>query len=195
MPDGPCRPHGTVSSTTGLPMFDHLSARGVVLLAALAVYTVVTAVLDHRHRRIPNVVTVPMFALGWLYQVAFAGWWGLADGGLGFLLGFGSLLVLWLIGAAGGGDVKLLGGMSVWLGWTLTQYVLVGSIAFVIAGTLLVFAASMIGRGAKNTRSRYLATGKAGRETPRKERRVMPFAIPVACATWAVLLLRWPNLF
>ena len=176
-------------------MFDHLSARAAVLLAALAVYTVVTAVLDHRHRRIPNALTVPMFALGWLYQIAFAGWSGLADGALGFLVGFGSLLVLWLIGAAGGGDVKLLGGMSVWLGWTMTQYVLVGSVAFVIAGTVLVLAAGMVRRGAEKTKSQYLATGKGGKAVSRKERRVMPFAIPVACATWAVLVLRWPNLF
>ncbi len=169
------------------------SVRLVVLLVALAVYTVVTAVLDQRHRRIPNAVTVPMCVAGWVYQGVFGGLGGLADGGLGFLLGFGALFVLWLIGAAGGGDVKLLGGLSVWLGFTLTQHVLLASIAFVIVGSIAVLAYSAVTRGVAKTKQTHLATG--AKPKPRKERRVMPFAIPVAVATWTVLTLSWPKLF
>jgi len=170
-----------------------LSARLVVLFVALAVYTVVTAVLDQRSRRIPNAVTVPMFAAGWVYQVVFAGLGGLADGGLAFLLGFGSLFVLWLIGAAGGGDVKLLGGLSVWLGFHLTQHVLIASIAFVIVGSVAVLAYSAATRGFAKTKQTHLATGAKAK--PRRERRVMPFAIPVALATWTALAVNWPTLY
>jgi prepilin peptidase CpaA len=170
-----------------------LSARLVVLLAALAAYTVTTAIFDQRQRRIPNAVTIPMFLAGWVYQLAFGGLQGLADGGLAFLLGFGALFVLWLIGAAGGGDVKLLGGLSVWLGFKMTQHVLVASILFVVVGTIAVFAVGMIRRGPTKLKEKHLATGK--KALPRKERRVMPFAVPVALATWTVLALHWPKLF
>lgn len=170
-----------------------LSARLVVLLVALAAYTVVTAVFDQRYRRIPNAVTVPMFAAGWLYQLVFGGLAGLADGGLGFLLGFGTLFVLWLIGAAGGGDVKLLGGLSVWLGFRLTEHVLIASVGFVIVGSVAVLAYSAITRGVAKTKQAHLAVG--AKPKPRRERRVMPFAIPVALATWAVLACHWPKLF
>jgi prepilin peptidase CpaA len=170
-----------------------LSARLVVLLVALAAYTVATAVFDQRQRRIPNAVTLPMFLAGWVYQIAFGGLHGLGDGALAFLLGFGTLFVLWLIGAAGGGDVKLLGGLSVWLGFTLTGQVLIASVAFVIFGSIAVFAYSMARRGLRKTKEQHLATGRNA--LPRKERRVMPFAVPVALATWAVLALHWPKLF
>lgn len=170
-----------------------LSARLVVLLVALAAYTAVTAIFDQRYRRIPNAVTVPMFAAGWLYQLLFGGLNGLADGGLGFLLGFGTLFVLWLIGAAGGGDVKLLGGLSVWLGFRLTEHVLIASVGFVIVGSVAVLAYSALTRGVAKTKQAHLAVG--AKPKPRRERRVMPFAIPVALATWAVLACHWPKLF
>ncbi len=41
----------------------------------------------------------------------------------------------------------------------------------------------------------YLATGDRKKPVPRRERRVMPFALPVALATWTVLVLAWPKLF
>lgn len=170
-----------------------LSVRLVVLLVALAAYTAVTAFFDQRYRRIPNAVTVPMFAAGWVYQLAFGGLNGLADGGLGFLLGFGALFLLWLIGAAGGGDVKLLGGLSVWLGFKMTQHVLIGSVAFVIVGSVAVLAYSAVTRGVGKTKRAHLAA--VGKPKPRRERRVMPFAIPVALATWVVLACHWPKLF
>ena len=57
-----------------------LTARLVVLLVALAAYTAATTVFDQRQRRIPNAVTLPMFLAGWVYQLAFGGLHGLADG-------------------------------------------------------------------------------------------------------------------
>ena len=175
---------------TGLTPHPLYTVHTVVLLVAIAVYSLVTVWFDHRQRRIPNAVTVPMFLLGWIYQLAFAGWAGLADGALGFVVGFGSLLVLWLIGAAGGGDVKLLGGLSVWLGWRLTYEVLIASVGFVILGTIISLALTLVRRGPEQLKQQHLATG--GSRKPRKERRVMAYAIPVALATWAVLVFHWP---
>ncbi len=79
-------------------------------LVAVAILTLAAMIWDFRLRRIPNRLTVPAFLLGIGYQAAFRGPAGLEDAGWAFLIGFGTLLVLWLVGGGGGGDVKLMGG-------------------------------------------------------------------------------------
>jgi len=74
------------------------------------------AVGDLRTRRIPNTLT---FALA--LSVIFQSFFGIhtvtpAQSLLGFLSGFGLSLMMFLIGAVGGGDVKLLAGVGAWLG-------------------------------------------------------------------------------
>ncbi|WP_197439591.1 A24 family peptidase [Calycomorphotria hydatis] len=167
-----------------------------VLLTGLLIYTIITTVTDLRYHRIPNKVTVPMFAAGWVYQLVFAGLPGLADGALGFLAGFGILFVLWMIGVGGGGDVKLMGGISVWLGLDLTLQILGVSVIFVIVGTVISLAWSVIRKGFGNTTKEL--TGEQPAEentdasTPKKQRpRIMAFALPVALATWTVLAATW----
>jgi prepilin peptidase CpaA len=165
---------------------------GVLLLTGISAYT------DSRTRRIPNWLTVTAFAVGLAYQAIFHQWAGLADAGRAFALGFGTFFVLWVIGGGGGGDVKLMGALSVWLGFKLTLYAMVLSLVFVIAGTVAVLAWTVLRHGAKQWKRKYLATGKTdaqGRTVTnetvqqRQNRRVMAFAVPVALATWLVLLL------
>ena len=72
-----------------------------IQLAFVGAFTVATAVSDLRSRRIPNAMTVPMFVLGLIYQAVFHQWAGLADAGWAFAMGFGILLVLWLVGGGG----------------------------------------------------------------------------------------------
>ena len=169
-----------------------LSAQTIVFLACVGLFTLVTAVRDVRTHRIPNLMTVPMFLAGLAYQVAFRGWAGLGDAALGFLLGFGTLFVLWLIGGGGGGDAKLMGALSVWLGYRMTLWVLLVSTVLVMVLTFLVVAFSVAGRGVTGTKARYGAAGDAGPETVarRQQRRIMAYALPVALATWAVVLWR-----
>ena len=168
----------------------------VVFLSFVGAFTVMTAIRDMRTRRIPNYLTVPMFLAGLGYQAAFHGWAGLADAGLAFALGFGTLLALWLIGGGGGGDVKLMGALSVWLGFTMTLWVMIGSTLLVIIGTFGVIAWSVMNRGVDKTRGAYGVAGKSRTEAaqPRTQRRVMAYAVPVALATWAVVLWQLPRL-
>lgn len=183
-------------------MFD-LSPQSWVLVVAVGLFTATAAVWDWRYWRIPNKLTLPVFALGWVYQAVFYGWSGLADGGLGFLCGFGVLFVLWMVGGGGGGDVKLMGALSVWLGFSLTLSVLMASTLLVIFGTAAVLTWSMITAGFRSTRDRYLASGQSPqsgeRTTPesvpqKQQRRVMGYALPVAVATWAIMLHQLPTL-
>jgi prepilin peptidase CpaA len=183
-----------------------ISVQLILFVICVGAFTVLSAVSDYRTRRIPNKLTVPVFFAGLVYQVAFNGFGrpGLADAGLAFLLGFGMLFVLWLIGGGGGGDVKLMGALSVWIGFKQTLLVLILSTCLVIAGTMYVMVSSAFSRGIRGTQKRYLATGKlesnkTNAKTPaetveqRKNRRIMAFGVPVALATWAVVLWKLPT--
>jgi len=93
-----------------------------VAWAVLAVVLVAAAVFDLRRGIVYNGLTYPAIlaglALGAL-QGAAAGDTaaGLADHVLGFGFGFGILLVAYLLGGMGGGDVKLMGAVGSLVGW------------------------------------------------------------------------------
>lgn len=170
----------------------------VVFIAGVLLLTGISAYTDTRSRRIPNWLTISAFVLGLVYQAVFHQGPGLADAGRAFAVGFGTFFVLWIIGGGGGGDVKLMGALSVWLGLKLTLYAMVLSMVFVVLGTGAVMAWTILRHGMKRWKKQYLATGRTdaqGRplavETvqQRQERRVMAYAVPVALATWVIMLL------
>ena len=179
-----------------------LSAQVVVYLACVGAFTVSAAISDLRTKKIPNKLTLPFFGAGLIYQIAFyrlgngIGSPGLIDASAAFTAGFGLLWVLWMIGGGGGGDVKLMGALSVWIGFKLTCFVLVLSTVFVIVGTIGVMVLSVLTHGLFRTKQVYLATGKMPNGQPRAaetagqrtKRRVMGYAPPVALATWLIVL-------
>jgi prepilin peptidase CpaA len=181
-------------------MFE-LSLGSTILVLVAAAFTAAAAIWDLRTRRIPNTLTLPVFFAGWVFQAVDRGWAGLGDAGLGFLLGFGILFVLWIVGGGGGGDVKLMGALSVWLGFRLTLLVMVASTLLVLMITFGIVIWSFLNRGLMRSRQKYLATGKdkqaaAVPETleQKRERRLLPYAVPVALATWLVIAWKLPTL-
>ena len=168
---------------------------GVIFAGAVGTFCFLAAYFDLRTRKIPNWLTLPMFGLGWVYQLAFFGGAGLLNGAAAFGVGFGMLFLLWMMGSGGGGDVKLLGALSVWCGLRMTILVLIASTLCVLVGTLLIVAGSMCFRGAADTKDKFVADGDKGESTDKRaDRRVMPFAAPVALATWVLLILEFPSL-
>lgn len=171
-------------------------------------FTLAAAITDARTRRIPNKLTLPMFLLGLIYQFAFNGWSGspefgigeagLANALLGFALGFGTLFVLWLVGGGGGGDVKLMGALSIWLGFQLTLLVMIVSTLFVVLGAAGIVLWSLIAgamsgiRLAGETEDDSADAPVTDSEAPRKQRPVMAYALPVALATWLVAIWKMP---
>ena len=178
-----------------------LSPASWILVVVVGLFTAIAAIWDYRQHRIPNNLTLPVFFAGWVYQVAFHGWSGLGNAAGGFLVGFGVLFVLWIVGGGGGGDVKLMGALSVWLGYRLTLFVLIASTVTVIVGTLFVVVWSVFTKGVRGVKSEYLAQGKtvggqrqAETTEERKRRRIMAYAIPVCVATWVVMAWKLPTL-
>lgn len=158
----------------------------IVFLVCVGSFSLAAGYSDFRSHRIPNLLTVPMFALGWVFQGCFAGWSGVLDAGAAFAVGFGTLLLLWLMGSGGGGDVKLMGALSVWLGLRMTILVMVFSTVLVLLGTLLLVCTNV---GRKWEFHEPPATGDG--DSLRK-RRIMAFAVPVAVVTWVLMVLKLP---
>ncbi len=93
---------------------------------------------DLKTRRIPNYLTFGSALAGLLVQAWLHGWAGLAAGGEGLALGLGLLIVPYLLGGMGAGDVKALAALGAWLGpsQTLFLFIYMG-----LAGGLLALGA------------------------------------------------------
>jgi len=101
---------------------------------------IVAAVIDGRHRLIPDALTLPGLALG-LVLSGLNPAVGLPAAVIGLLLGGGLLLVVAVAtgGGMGGGDIKLAAVMGCFLGWQgLLVALLLGFVAGAVVGGALL---------------------------------------------------------
>ncbi len=165
----------------------------VVLVAAL-----VAAATDIWKFKVYNVLTLPLLVSGLLYHAFRA---ELADSLLGVLFGFAALIVLYIIGGMGAGDVKLMAGVGAWLGMPLTFYVFIASsLAAGVYSIGLVVWTGQVGETAVNLQILWLRLASVGRylgsddkvesEVRRSDRRkrIIPFAAMVAIGLVATLI-------
>jgi prepilin peptidase CpaA len=114
-------------------IIDRLILSAAILLSLLAMYT------DYRWRIIPNRLTLPAIALGLVLNFAGNGWQGLLLAGAGLAVGIGLLLLPFLVGGMGAGDVKFLGALGALLGAYATLNVFL--YASILGGFLAVIFA------------------------------------------------------
>ncbi len=160
----------------------------------VGLFTLIAALVDLKFRRVPNYITVPAAALGLIYHSFAPHGQGVLFALGGFAVGFVLLLLPWILGGGGMGDVKLLASLGVWLGPLMILLAFGGSaVVAALMATVVMFVNTMQ-NGIMSTRRRYLATGGNGQVTVErtglentKKRRVLPFAVPVAISTWALL--------
>lgn len=100
----------------------HIEYWGCFILLSIAFIT------DIRSMKIPNIVTVGGMTLGIIFHVIMDGGSGLVFALKGAGIGFGLMLILYFLGAVGGGDVKLFGGVGAWCGIGLTLSTMMYSI-------------------------------------------------------------------
>lgn len=117
-------------------MFEHLN---VPIVAAVAGCGIVGALVDIRTRRIPNPLTLGIALTG----LAFAAtrWSGISVGtaALGLAVGIALMLLPYVFGAMGGGDLKLFASLGTFLGpWPTVQAFLYTLVA---GGLLAVYVA------------------------------------------------------
>jgi prepilin peptidase CpaA len=171
-----------------------------LLIVCVCLFTAVAAVWDWRTNRLPNWLTVSAFFIALVFHLTVGGiqggWTGAGSSLLtalaGCATGFGILFVLWLIGGGGGGDVKLMGALGAWLGPEHTVWVFLLSAVIVLFETIAVLVWQATQLGVVGAKARYFnrrrEAGQANATAPRR-RRVMPYGIPVALATWCVLVI------
>jgi prepilin peptidase CpaA len=87
----------------------------------VTVTLIVAAVIDGWALKVPNWITLPMIACGWIYSGVCAGqmdmvWYEALGWSLfGTAVGLALLLPAYAIGGMGAGDVKLLAGVGAWV--------------------------------------------------------------------------------
>lgn len=170
----------------------------VVFLASLA-----ATFTDIRSFKIYNALTIPLLASGLLYHLGVGGFGGLRASGTGVIVGFAVLILPYLAGAIGAGDVKLLMGFGAWLGVMPTAFI-------ALAGCLLtgLFAAVVLMRRGGlqalwlNAQLSWLRVNTIGRHLfaenesgsvpelvadPRQRRNLIPFSVMLVAGLVVVL--------
>jgi prepilin peptidase CpaA len=169
----------------------------LIIWAPLICALAVAAVIDARQRRIPNWLTFGLMLAG-LIRAAFMGSHNFSHALLGILVGGAIPLVLYMISAVGGGDVKLLAAIGAWVGpgpailifmvqallglvIVLTQAIAQRRTGILFRNSALIVAnfAGASELGLQNA----VDTGKSCRAV----KRPLPFAVPVFFATLIVL--------
>ena len=94
-------------------MFESLN---VPIVTAVAGSGLISAVVDLRTRRVPNPLTMGIAAIGLTFAATRLSDLTIAAAALGFSVGLGLMLLPYLFGAMGGGDLKLFAALGTFLG-------------------------------------------------------------------------------
>jgi leader peptidase (prepilin peptidase) / N-methyltransferase len=109
--------------------------------------------IDFDHKILPDVLTLPGIAAGWLVSF-FPGGISCTDSLIGLMAGGGSLYLVATVYARitgreglGGGDIKLLAMIGAWMGWqSLPLIVLMSSLSGAVIGSVFILLG---GKGAR----------------------------------------------
>jgi prepilin peptidase CpaA len=166
-----------------------------------SVMVAIAAVIDFRQFRVPNLLTLPLCASGLLFHLALGGLpglqssvWGLAVGGL-------LLVLFYVLGVMGAGDVKLLAGVGAWLGAPHTFYVfLVAALAAGVHSIVALTVQRRLGQMMAFLQVMTLQLCTLGKhvawaepvdvalQRPDRRRHVMPFAVMIAIGLTVVAI-------
>jgi Flp pilus assembly protein protease CpaA len=143
-----------------------------VTVVVVLIAVIIAAITDLRCFRIHNALTLPLLVTGLIFHTYLSGTAGLINSFAGVAFGSGLLMIFYLLGGIGAGDVKMMAGIGAWLGWPLIVTVL---LVTAIAGA--VYAVGLIvafGRGEKRGTGQTIEN--AVRQDDRR-RRLVPFGL------------------
>lgn len=153
--------------------------------------------VDYSERRVPNWLNGALALTGFMVQGAYFGTSGLADGGLGLLVGLGLLIGPWLIHGMGAGDVKLMAAIGVWLGPMMTFVSFcVGVILGGIIAVIMILSARKMWSAMANMKtimqkfsSRETLFGEFGSvHSFGSTSQLLPYGVPLTIGSITVLL-------
>jgi prepilin peptidase CpaA len=123
-------------------MLDNYFLIGAALVASLG------GVSDLRSARIPNWLTYSGVLAALLLRFGVMGWSGLKSGAAGMLVAGVIFFVLFVVGAMGGGDVKLMASVGAWAG---SGHVIAVLLAAALAGGALAIFYMLFRQGLRTT--------------------------------------------
>jgi prepilin peptidase CpaA len=157
---------------------------------------VLAAAFDLRQQRIPNALTVPIMTAGIIYWSCLGGVDGFMHGTGGLFLGIGFLILFYMMGMMGAGDVKLMGAVGSCLG---PQGVFHAFLCSAIVGgvyALFVLARSRVLRQMAVRYGfmlkGYLVTGQLTYLSPAAEEKLPPLCYGVAISLGTILSVLRP---
>jgi prepilin peptidase CpaA len=171
----------------------------VVVVAAL-----IAAVTDLTRFKVYNVLTLPLLITGLVYHGMADGPGGLALSVIGMLLGAAILLVFYIMGGMGAGDVKLMAALGAWLGMPAVLYVFLASaLAAGVYALVLMLAMGSAREVLVNLQIMWQRVVTVGRHLvaedrvesevnrPDRRRRVIPFAAMIAVGVVTLVVISW----
>lgn len=160
-----------------------------VIAIAVVAMVCVAAVTDLRERRIPNLVTLPAIALGLVFHAILPFGEGLLFALSGFALGVLLLILPYLLGGGGMGDIKLLGALGTWLG---PKWLLIAFASGILVGAVLTLVCLIANRpfeeliGLRRNKKVSQPVHR-GQDLRLRNRKSLPFAVPLALGTCLVV--------
>jgi prepilin peptidase CpaA len=158
--------------------------------------------IDYAERRVPNWLNAALALAGLTAQAAYFGWSGVSAGLLGMLVGFGLLIVPWLMHGMGAGDVKLMAAIGTWLGPMLTFYSFaLGAIIGGVVALIMIFSTGRAIHAYTNlqtimTKVRRLDTAFGefgGAKTFGNTSQLLPYGVPLTAGTLIVFFTWYLN--
>ncbi|WP_163970653.1 A24 family peptidase [Oceanobacillus halotolerans] len=119
----------------------------------------ICVITDLKSRKIYNNVIFPALLITFIYHFATDGWDALSHSFIGFLIGFGLLLIPYFMGGMGAGDVKLLGLIGAMKGGA---FVFQSFLYIAIIGALIALAVILFRRDVLKSIIYYFASLKSG---------------------------------
>ncbi len=156
--------------------------------------------VDFAERRVPNWLNAAIAAGGLTAQAMFFGLDGVTTGFLGLLLGFGVLIVPWLMHGMGAGDVKLMAAIGAWLGpWLTLQSFVAGALIGGVVAVIMIVSTGRAVHAMANmqtimTKLKRVDTAFGefgGARTFGNTSQLLPYGVPLTAGTIGVLLTHY----
>ena len=167
-----------------------------ITLAILVPGILYASWIDYSQKRVPNWLNVALAAAGLAAQGIYFGAAGVGQGALGLLVGFGVLILPWLMHGMGAGDVKLMMAIGCWLGpWLTLVSFAAGAIIGGAVAVIMIFSSGRTVHAFANlqtimTKVRRFDTAFSdfgGARTFGKTSQLLPYGVPLTAGTLCVL--------
>lgn len=154
---------------------------------------IISFITDIKNRRILNIITFPSIIFGFIYHTVVHGWEGFLFSGGGFLVGLSLLLIPYLLGGMGAGDVKLMAAIGSLKG---TAFVLQSFFYIALIGGIIALALIIKKNGFLTTIKAFrlfpLLSSKTGSILIRQDHYssiTFPYGVPITLGTLCALFL------